>query len=109
MKRLPPILFSVDERMVILDSYVSDSLSNIVAKRIKGRVCNDIPSFSQYGCFCIMQSQKRVYSHVRNSRTVHKQENIVWTQVEKDINTDELILRTVDLTVWYYYCCTFYM
>ena len=28
-----------------------------------------------------------VYSHVRNSSTVHKQENIVCTQVEKDINT----------------------
>ena len=54
MKRLLSILFSVDERMVILGSYVSDSLSYIVAKRIKGHVCNDRPSFSQYGCFCIM-------------------------------------------------------
>ena len=51
MKRLLSILFSVDERMVILDSYVSDSLSYIVAKRITHRVCNDGPSFSQYGCF----------------------------------------------------------
>ena len=46
-----------------------------------------------------MWSQKRVYSHVRNSSAVHKQGNIVWTQVEKDINTGVLILRTVDLTV----------
>ena len=41
MKRLLSILFSVDERMVILHSYVNDSLSYIVAKRIAGRVCND--------------------------------------------------------------------
>ena len=47
------------------------------------------------------RSQKRVYSHVRNSSTVHKQENIVCTQVEKDFNTGVFILRTVDLTV----CC----
>ena len=45
--------------------------------------------------------QKREYSHVRNSSTVHKQENIVLTQVEKDINTGVFILRTVDLTVWW--------
>ena len=38
MKRLLSILFSVDERMVILDSYVNDSLSYIMAKRIAGRV-----------------------------------------------------------------------
>ena len=47
-----------------------------------------------------MWSQKRVYSHVRSSSTVHKQENIVWIQVEKDINTGVFIVRTVDLTVW---------
>ena len=41
MKRLLSILFSVDDRMSILDSYVNDSLSKIVAKRIAGRVCND--------------------------------------------------------------------
>ena len=46
IKRLLSILFSVDERMVILDSYVRDSLSYIVAQRIKGRVCNDRPSFN---------------------------------------------------------------
>ena len=46
-----------------------------------------------------MLCQKGVYSNVRNSSTVHKQENIAWTQVEKDINTDVFILRTVDLTV----------
>ena len=34
MKRLLSILFSVDDRMVILDSYVNDILSYIVAKRI---------------------------------------------------------------------------
>ena len=39
MKRVLSILFSVDERMVILDSYVNDILSYIVAKRITGRVC----------------------------------------------------------------------
>ena len=100
MKRLLSILFSVDERMVILDSYVNDSLSYIVAKRITGRVCNDRLCFSQYGCFCNTLSQKQVYSHVRNSSTVHKQENIVCTQVEKDINTSVFILRTVDLTVF---------
>ena len=36
MKRLLSILFSVHERMVILDSYVNDSLSYIVAKRFHG-------------------------------------------------------------------------
>ena len=41
MKRLLSFLFSVNERMVILDSYVNDSLSYSVAKRIAGRVCND--------------------------------------------------------------------
>ena len=87
--------------MVILDSYVNDSLSYIVAKRIAGRVCNDGLCVSQYGCFCNTLSQKRVYSYVRNYSTVHKQENIVCTQVEKDINTDVFIPRTVDLTVWY--------
>ena len=99
MKRLLSILFGVDERMVILDSYVNDSLSYIEAKRIAGRVCNDRLCFSQYGCFCNTLSQKRVYSYVRNSSTVHKQENIVCTQVEKYINTGVFILRTVDLTV----------
>ena len=99
MKRLLSFLFSVDERMAILDSYVNDSLSKIVAKRIAGRVCNDRLCFSQYGCFCNTLGQKRVYSHVRNSSTVHKQENIVCTQVEKDFNTGVFILRTVDLTV----------
>ena len=54
MKRLLSILFSVDERMAILHSYVNDSLSYIVAKRITGHVCNDKVCFSQYGCFCIM-------------------------------------------------------
>ena len=39
-------------------------------------------------------------SHVRNSSTVHKQENVMWTQVEKDINMGVFILRTFDLTVW---------
>ena len=38
-------------------------------------------------------SQDRVYSHVRNSSIVHKQDNIVWTQVENDINTGVLIIR----------------
>ena len=52
MKRLLSNLFSVDERMVFLDSYVYDSLSYIVAKRITGRVCNDRLCLSQYGCFC---------------------------------------------------------
>ena len=88
--------------MVILDSYVNDSLSYIVAKRIAGRFCNGSLCFSQYGCFCNTLSQKRVYSQVRNSSTVHKQENIVCTQVEIDINTGVFILRTVDLTVWCY-------
>ena len=46
MKHLLSILFSVNERMVILDSYVSDSISYIGAKRITGRVCNDRPSYS---------------------------------------------------------------
>ena len=41
MKRLLSILFSVDERMVILDSCVNDILSYIVANLITGRVCND--------------------------------------------------------------------
>ena len=99
MKRLLSILFSVDERMVILNSYVNDSLSYIVTKRIEGHVCNERLCFPQYGCFCNTFSQKRVYSNVRNSSTVHKQENIVCTQVEKDINTGVFILRTVDLTV----------
>ena len=45
--------------------------------------------------------QKRVYSHVRNSSTVHKHEHIVCSQVEKDINVGVFILRTVDLTVWF--------
>ena len=100
MKRLLSILFSVDERMVILDSYVSNSLSYFLAKRITGRVCNDRSSFFTVRMFLQhVESQKRVYSHVRNSSAVHKQENIVWTQVEKDINTGVLILRTVDLTV----------
>ena len=44
-------LFSVYERMVIRDSYVNDSPSFIVAKRITGRVGNDRLCFSQYGCF----------------------------------------------------------
>ena len=48
MKRLLSIPFCVDEGMVILDSYVNDSLSYIVAKRIMGRVCNDMLRFSQY-------------------------------------------------------------
>ena len=99
MKRLFSILLSVDEGIFILDSYVNGSLSYIVAKQITGRVCNDRLCFSQYGCLCITKSQKRVNSHVRNSSTVHKQENIAWTQVEKDINTGVFILRTVDLTV----------
>ena len=45
-----------------------------------------------------MKSQKRVYSRVRNSSKVHKQEHIlvVWTQVEKDIIKGVFILRTVD-------------
>ena len=47
-----------------------------------------------------MLSQKRVYKHVRNSSTVHKQENVVCTQVEKGINKNVFIFRTVDLTVW---------
>ena len=38
MKRLLSILFSVDERIVILDSYVNDIPSYIVAKRITGRI-----------------------------------------------------------------------
>ena len=46
MKRLLSILLSVDERMVILDSYVNDSLSYIMAKRIAGIVCNDRLCFS---------------------------------------------------------------
>ena len=53
-KRLLSILFIVDARLAIIDSYVSDSLSYIVAKQISGRVCNDRPSFSQYGCLSIM-------------------------------------------------------
>ena len=36
---------------------------------------------------------------VMSEIAVHKQENIVCTQVEKDINTGVFILRTVDLTV----------
>ena len=103
MKRLLSNLISVDERMAILDSYVNDSLSYIVAKRIADRICNDRLCISQYGCFCNTYSQKRVYGHVRNIRRVHKQENIVCTQVEKDIKTGVLILRTVDLTVWSLY------
>ena len=64
----------VDERIVILDSYVNDIISYIVTKRITGSVCKDRLCFSKYGCFCITTSQKRVYSHVRNSSTVHKHE-----------------------------------
>ena len=45
--------------MVILDSYVNDILSYIVAKRITGRVCKDGLCFSKYGCFCITYSQTR--------------------------------------------------
>ena len=37
MKSLLSILFSVDERMVILDSCVKDILSYIAAKQITGR------------------------------------------------------------------------
>ena len=99
MKRLLSTLFSVDERIVILDSYVNDIISYIVAKRITGSVCKNMLCFSKYGCFCIMLSQKWVYSHVRNRSTVHKHENKMWTQVEKDINTGVFILRTVDLTM----------
>ena len=47
MKRLLSILFSVDERMVILDSCVNDILSYIVANLITGRVCNDRLFFFQ--------------------------------------------------------------
>ena len=101
MKRLLSILVSVDGRMVFQDLCVNDILSNIVAKRITGRVCNDRLCFhgTDVSASCKF-SQKRVYSHVRNSSTVHKQENIVWTQVEKGINSGVFNLRTVDLTVW---------
>ena len=40
-----------------------------------------------------------MYSRVRNSSTVLKQENIVCSQVEKDINTGVFILRTVDFNI----------
>ena len=62
MKRLLSILFSVYEIMVIVDSYVNDSLSYIVAKRIAGRVCNDSPCFYSTDVFATRR--------VRNKCTV---------------------------------------
>ena len=93
MKRLLSILLSVDERMAILDSYVNDSLSKIVAKRMAGGVCNvfhstDVSATRKVRNGCTVMSEIAVQSI-----------NRVCTQVEIDINTGVFILRTVDLTV----------
>ena len=96
MKRPLSILFSVNERTTILNSYINDSLLYTVAKRFTGCAVTTDFVFAQYRCFCIMQSKKRVHIHVRNSSTVQTQEHKLWTQVEKDINKGVLILWTVD-------------
>ena len=62
MKRLLSILFSVDERLVILDSYVNDSPSYIVANIGKGRVCNDR--------LCFYSTDVSATRKVRNGCTV---------------------------------------
>ena len=64
MKCLLSILFSVDERMVILDSYVNDSLSYIVAKRITGRVWNDVFHSTDVSASCRIRNGCTVMSEI---------------------------------------------
>ena len=92
--------------MVILDPYVNYILSYIVAKRLAAVFVRIGYVFKVRMFLHHVQSETGVQScqtfcpTVRISSTVHKQENIVWTQVEKDINTGVFILRTVDSIVW---------
>ena len=54
MKRLLSIIFSVDERMVILESYVNDSLSYIVENGLRAMFVTIGYIFRSTDVFCIM-------------------------------------------------------
>ena len=98
MKRQLSNLFSFDERMVILDSYVNDSLSYIVAKQITDRVCDDR--------LCFHSTDVSASCRIRNGCTVMFEIPLqfinrkIWRELKwKNINTGVFILRTLDYSV----------